>query len=146
MATSAPGVGIHATTRPWSIGHYASHGCIRMLPEQIEALFPQVEVGTPVLITYKPIKLAFTTDQRVFLEVHPDVYRKVPNLKTAAEALIRKHLFADLVDWNKVARVVKAREGVAEEITRTSDTEPLMGQTQRPGAPLTNAVSAAPGT
>jgi len=128
MATSAPGVGIHATTRPWSIGHYASHGCIRMLPEQIEELFPQVEAGMPVTIIYKPIKLAYTTDQRIFLEVHLDVYRKVSNLQTAAEALIKKNLFEELVDWRKVKQVVKARDGVAEDITRHAETEPVMGQ------------------
>ena len=38
MGTSAPGVGIHATNRPWSVGSSVSHGCIRMLPEEITQL------------------------------------------------------------------------------------------------------------
>ena len=37
-----------------------SHGCIRMLPQEMVQLFPQIEVGTPVKIIYRPIKLAVT--------------------------------------------------------------------------------------
>ncbi|MFI5042047.1 MAG: L,D-transpeptidase family protein [Acidimicrobiales bacterium] len=50
---SAPGlIRIHGTSdseRP-SIGHYESHGCIRMLNEDVEQLYPLVPVGTHVLI------------------------------------------------------------------------------------------------
>lgn len=41
---------IHATFRGYSIGYNDSQGCVRMRPADIEELFPQVEVGTPVLI------------------------------------------------------------------------------------------------
>jgi lipoprotein-anchoring transpeptidase ErfK/SrfK len=41
---------IHATFRLYSIGYNDSQGCIRMRTADIEELFPQVEVGTPVLI------------------------------------------------------------------------------------------------
>ena len=44
------GVGIHGTNEPWSIGSRASHGCIRMLPSDVIALYPQVPLGTPVYI------------------------------------------------------------------------------------------------
>ncbi len=74
MGTSACGVGIHATNRPWTVGYYVSHGCIRMLPQEIAQLFPQIEVGTPVKIIYRPIKLALTPQGRVFLEAHPNIY------------------------------------------------------------------------
>ncbi|NPB09256.1 MAG: L,D-transpeptidase family protein, partial [Thermodesulfobacteria bacterium] len=39
---------IHGTNRPWGIGRRVSHGCIRLYPEDIEALFPLVPIGTPV--------------------------------------------------------------------------------------------------
>lgn len=42
--------GIHGTTRPWSIGKAASHGCIRMRNEDIEELYDQVPHGTVVEI------------------------------------------------------------------------------------------------
>jgi L,D-transpeptidase ErfK/SrfK len=45
---------IHGTNRPWSIGTLASHGCIRLYPEDIRVLFEAVETGTAVNIIYQP--------------------------------------------------------------------------------------------
>lgn len=45
--------GIHGTNKPWSIGRYASHGCIRMFNKDVETLFPWVPVGTPVKLINK---------------------------------------------------------------------------------------------
>ena len=50
MGLSAPGVGIHGTSEPWSIGHSESHGCIRMQIASAEWLFNRVRIGTPVFI------------------------------------------------------------------------------------------------
>jgi lipoprotein-anchoring transpeptidase ErfK/SrfK len=50
MGLSAPGVGIHGTDEPWSIGHSESHGCIRMQVPSAEWLYNRVQVGTPVFI------------------------------------------------------------------------------------------------
>jgi lipoprotein-anchoring transpeptidase ErfK/SrfK len=48
---TAPGlIRIHGTTSPDSIGRYASHGCIRMHNEDVEALYDLVPVGTKVII------------------------------------------------------------------------------------------------
>ena len=37
---------IHGTNKPWGVGMRVSHGCIRLYPESIESLYPQVPVGT----------------------------------------------------------------------------------------------------
>jgi lipoprotein-anchoring transpeptidase ErfK/SrfK len=50
MGISSPAVGIHGTPDAASIGYSASHGCIRMLIPEVEWLFEQVEIGTPVFI------------------------------------------------------------------------------------------------
>jgi lipoprotein-anchoring transpeptidase ErfK/SrfK len=50
MGIDAPGVGIHGTDEPASIGYSESHGCIRMLVPDAEWLFEHVTVGTPVFI------------------------------------------------------------------------------------------------
>jgi len=50
MGLSAPGVGIHGTPDPASLGYSASHGCIRMYIPYAEWLFDHVDVGTPVYI------------------------------------------------------------------------------------------------
>jgi L,D-transpeptidase ErfK/SrfK len=116
LGTSAPGVGIHATNRPWSIGTSASHGCIRMLPEEIAQLFPQVEVGTPVKIIYRPIKLALVAG-RVYLEVHPDIYGREKRPLETLKHLAAAHNLTDRIDWDKAAQVVKAREGIATDVS-----------------------------
>jgi len=50
MGLSAPGVGIHGTPNPASIGYSVSHGCIRMYINDAEWLFNVVDVGTTVFI------------------------------------------------------------------------------------------------
>jgi lipoprotein-anchoring transpeptidase ErfK/SrfK len=44
------GVGVHGTAERGSIGSNASHGCIRMLIEDVEKLYDQVPIGTPIYI------------------------------------------------------------------------------------------------
>lgn len=43
--------GIHGTNKPWSIGTYASAGCVRMFNANVEELFELVPLGTPVIIS-----------------------------------------------------------------------------------------------
>ncbi|MNS27263.1 putative L,D-transpeptidase YkuD [compost metagenome] len=50
MGLSKPHYGIHGTNDPSSIGHYVSHGCIRMQNEDVVALSHFVPVGTRVTI------------------------------------------------------------------------------------------------
>jgi len=50
LGISSPAVGIHGTPDAASIGYSVSHGCIRMRIPEVEWLFNQVEVGTPVYI------------------------------------------------------------------------------------------------
>ncbi|WP_078060534.1 L,D-transpeptidase family protein [Desulfotomaculum copahuensis] len=42
--------GIHGTNKPWAIGGYASHGCIRMHNSDVEQLYPLIPVNAPVII------------------------------------------------------------------------------------------------
>lgn len=42
--------GIHGTNKPGSIGSKVSLGCVRMLNEDVEALYPLVPIGTGVII------------------------------------------------------------------------------------------------
>ena len=50
IGTSAPGIGIHGTPEPWTVGTAASHGCIRMYMREVEWLYERVRIGTPVWI------------------------------------------------------------------------------------------------
>ena len=44
------GAGIHGTEETSSLGTSASHGCVRMAIPDVEELYDQVEVGTPIYI------------------------------------------------------------------------------------------------
>lgn len=133
MGTSAPGVGIHATNRPWSVGHFVSHGCIRMLPGEIAQLFPQIELGTPVKIIYQPVKMAVTSQGRIFLEAHPNIYGKKIDYFEYVEKLAQSHNLASRLNWLKVKNVLKIKEGVAREVTK--DPEPVKSATPPSEAP-----------
>ncbi|MED4204314.1 L,D-transpeptidase [Neobacillus mesonae] len=43
--------GIHGTNQPSTIGKYVSQGCIRTQNEVISSLFPQIPLGTRILVT-----------------------------------------------------------------------------------------------
>jgi L,D-transpeptidase ErfK/SrfK len=115
--TSMGDILIHATIWPTTVHQWRSHGCIRMLPEHIEKLFPMVAVGTKGEIIYEPVKLAQTSEGRVFLEVHRDIYRKMPSLPGEVKKNIEKRSLTDKVDWNKISVIVNEKSGIAEDIT-----------------------------
>ena len=50
IGLSQKGFGIHGTNQPRSIGHAASHGCIRLSNGDVVRLFQMVEVGDTVSI------------------------------------------------------------------------------------------------
>jgi L,D-transpeptidase ErfK/SrfK len=131
MATTAWGVGIHATNRPWSVGSSVSHGCIRMLPHEIEQLFPQIEVGTPLKIIYRPIKLAMTPQGRVYLEAIPNIYGWELKPLEWVQDMAEYYNIADRIDWDKVPPILKTRSGLAQDITKA-------GVAPIPAAPVTS--------
>jgi L,D-transpeptidase ErfK/SrfK len=63
---------IHGTNRPYGIGRRTSHGCLRLYPEDIEALFRVVPVATPVWIIDQPYKLGRGAG-RLWLEAHAPI-------------------------------------------------------------------------
>ncbi|MGB7932412.1 MAG: L,D-transpeptidase family protein [Gammaproteobacteria bacterium] len=65
-----PGYLIHSTNKPYGVGMRVTHGCVRMYPEDIETLFDEIPVGTPVQIINQPIKVGWLGGT-LYLEVHP---------------------------------------------------------------------------
>ena len=43
-------IGFHGTPHPETVGKTVSHGCVRMFERDIAELFPQVQLGTPVIV------------------------------------------------------------------------------------------------
>ncbi|MDO9422638.1 MAG: L,D-transpeptidase family protein [Methylobacter sp.] len=65
---------IHGTDidKIYGIGMQITHGCVRMYPEDIEALYNSVPVGTPVYMVKQPIKVGWL-DNTLYVEAHPDL-------------------------------------------------------------------------
>jgi L,D-transpeptidase ErfK/SrfK len=118
MGTTAAGVGIHATNRPWTVGYSTSHGCIRMLPDEIAKLFPQIGLGTPVKIIYQPLKLALTPQGRVYLESNSNIYHWELHSMEWVKAMAEYYKIEDRIDWQKVRPILKIRDGVARDISK----------------------------
>lgn len=81
---------IHGTNNPLAVGMAVTHGCMRMYPEDVEALFPVVPMGTKVRIINEPVKTAFV-DGELLLEAHPPVDKEgqtyEPNLDLFSQLL-----------------------------------------------------------
>jgi L,D-transpeptidase ErfK/SrfK len=65
-----PGYLIHGTNKVFGVGMRVSHGCIRMLPEDVAELFELAPVGTPVRIINQVAKAGWYGGE-LYLEVHP---------------------------------------------------------------------------
>jgi L,D-transpeptidase ErfK/SrfK len=63
---------IHGTNNPRAVGLPVTHGCIRMYPDDVAALFPLIPVGTPVRLVNEPVKVAWV-DGELLLEAHPPI-------------------------------------------------------------------------
>jgi len=64
IGLSEKGYGIHGTNVQNSVGHAASHGCIRMRKADVEELFKLVEIGDPVEFRDEVSAIAFGLAQQ----------------------------------------------------------------------------------
>jgi L,D-transpeptidase ErfK/SrfK len=83
---------IHGTNNPMAVGMAITHGCIRMYPEDVAALFPKVPVGTKVWLINDPVKVTYVNGD-LLMEAHPPVDGQgqsiEPNLDLLAKQLDR---------------------------------------------------------
>lgn len=123
MRLGIPGYLIHGTNKPFGVGMQVSHGCIRMLPEDIEHLFPQIPLGTTVRIVNQPAKAGWQGDS-LFLEVHPPLEEDADAQAALVESVstaIRAAQTGRLVQLDNVAirEAVSARRGVPVLISQS---------------------------
>jgi L,D-transpeptidase ErfK/SrfK len=118
MGLSVGSLGIHGTNSPGSVYRAVTHGCIRLRPDDIAALFVKVQLGTTGTVVYEPVLVA-VDGYDVFMEAHPDIYHRGP---ADALAFARDRARAlgvfDSVDWNVAGQVIGARAGAARVVTR----------------------------
>ncbi len=111
--------GIHGTHMPWGVGRLVSHGCTRMYPEHIKALFPLVPVGTTVEYIYEPVMIGFKNG-RIFLSVNQDYYFKIPDMLTYTLKRLEHAQLLNQVNLLKVLQMVEERWGVPQDVSRGS--------------------------
>ncbi len=119
LGLSLKGYGIHGTNSPWGVGRLVSHGCIRLYPEDIEVLFKKVKIGTRVEIIYEPVKIC-TSDDHVYMEVHPDVYSRIPNLREYALKKLEKLGLLYLIDPKLFNLAITKQNGVPMRISTST--------------------------
>lgn len=117
-----PGYLIHGTNKAFGVGMRVSHGCVRMLPEDIEGLFPQVDRGTPVYIVNQPIKAGWYGG-KLYLEVHPPL-EEYPLTEREMDDLVSEVLDKALslratdIDESAVTAAVRGMSGMPTAISR----------------------------
>ncbi|MGR9013313.1 MAG: L,D-transpeptidase family protein [Gammaproteobacteria bacterium] len=87
------------------IGMQITHGCVRMYPEDIEALYDMVSVGTPVYIVKQPIKVGWL-DNVLYVESHPNLEGEETTLDqrfSEALRLIDKANNKEMPDFDQLA-------------------------------------------
>ena len=107
---------IHGTDTPFAVGRRASHGCLRLYPEDIPVLYDQVPVGAEVRIVREPVKVGVRAG-RVFVEVHPDEDAKV-DLAAEARRLLGKRGLLGSVDAGKLEDALKDLRGLPVDVTQ----------------------------
>lgn len=128
---------IHGTIKPFGVGMRVSAGCIRMYPEDIEALFDKVPIGTQVQIVNQPIKLGWLLDS-LFIEIHPALeedQEKYSNYQQMVISAIndflaanssKRNLPADFeIDQEALKQAIMEKSGIPILISR-SGTQPQL--------------------
>ncbi len=124
------GYAIHGTNNPYSIGRRDSHGCIRLLPEDIERLFRLVPVGTPVRVVDQPAKVGWLGGQ-LYLEIHPgqadaDALEETGRPRTTGEVDADQMVIkaagraAPDLDWYAIHAAEARRDGIAVPVLKES--------------------------
>jgi L,D-transpeptidase ErfK/SrfK len=95
-----------------------SGGCIRMYPEDVESLYPQVPLGTPVRIVSEPFAVGLSRGMP-YLQVFARPERDEGNRSYTPliETLIRAAPGAAL-DWDRVLRTAKEQRALATPVGR----------------------------
>lgn len=141
---------IHGTNKPYGVGRRVSRGCIRMYPDGVARLFPQVPVGTPVTAVNQLVKLGWHQGE-LFLEAQPD-FAQIDELEATQGISPRpstpeeRQLILDRagpegyrIDWVVAEAELVRRRGVPVQITRAGAVAGDLPPS--PAAPRGNASS-----
>lgn len=112
---------IHGTNKDFGVGLRVSAGCIRLRPDDIEALFKMVPIGTPVRVINQPVKVAIEPDGRRWLEVHSPLSRTEEELEQGTPLVltpeVEQFIAAPEVEQSAVAETLALKNGLPKPIS-----------------------------
>jgi L,D-transpeptidase ErfK/SrfK len=108
---------IHDTNNPWAVGRLVTHGCIRLYPEDIQQFFNVVRVGSVGEFVYQPVKIGFLNG-KVYVEVHEDIYKVVPDLWQETQKVVQESDWADMIDQRLLLKALMAKTGMPVDVTK----------------------------
>jgi L,D-transpeptidase ErfK/SrfK len=132
---------IHGTNKPYGVGMQVSHGCVRLYPEDIDVLFKQTSIGTPVRIVHQPYMTAWDGDM-LYLEAHEPLQKWAGQKKQQQKSLLQqlRKIAAEkgaAVEWAKVSRILQRADGIPTPILAASPELPELAahapKVQHPG-------------
>jgi len=142
---------IHGTNADFGIGMRVSSGCIRLRPDDIEALFNSVPKGTRVQIINQPLKYAVEPDGKRYLEVHqPLSHSEKDDPQTMPITLTangKKFVKSDKSDAEMIKQVIERRSGMPVivsqgETVTDPNALPVNPQQSDSEAPLASSATA----
>jgi L,D-transpeptidase ErfK/SrfK len=110
---------IHDTNNPWAVGRLVTHGCIRLYPEDIAQFFDVIRVGVVGEFVYQPVKLGMLYG-KVYVEVHEDIYKLIPDLWEEAQKVVSESGWADVIDPILLTKALMEKSGVPTDVTKGS--------------------------
>jgi L,D-transpeptidase ErfK/SrfK len=137
---------IHGTNNPMAVGMAITHGCVRMYPEDVAALFPLIPVGTKVWLINEPVKVAFV-DGELLMEAHPPVDEEGQNTAEPNLDLLSQKLDQALgsttaaIHWDFAKQALQAANGIPTVVGLQADLDPA--PSADPAAPAATAPPAA---
>ena len=116
---------IHGTNNPLAVGMPVTHGCIRMFPDDVAALFPLVPVDTPVRLINEPLKVVWINGE-LLLEAHPPVDAQgqsfEPDLDDFSRILQAKVGDSTVaINWDYAREVLQKADGVIATVGLEAD-------------------------
>ncbi|MDQ2694262.1 MAG: L,D-transpeptidase family protein [Pseudomonadota bacterium] len=116
LRLALPGYLLHGTNKPYGVGMRVSHGCIRLYPEDVAALYQQVPVDTPVHIVNQPM-LAGWRGGMLYLEAHPPLEDDRSDWQDRLSGLLigeatRAAADGQAIDWERAARLAGEPHGL----------------------------------
>jgi len=118
---------IHGTNKPPGVGMRASHGCIRLYPEDIAALFPTIAIGTKVTVVNQPLLYRWQGNN-LYVQSYPPVVEGedesvapppvVFDDRLADQMWQQTKAHAGAVNWDLVKRVVTQTKGISVPVTK----------------------------